>query len=193
MTNRATVNKTPPRQTAGQTITDEDRSRLVRLAYRFLWNRDDAEDVVQDALMTAHRRQDDLRDGSKRWSWTCGIVIRNCHALIRRRRRREHHDDAIRERVRQAANEGGGDPAGAVSPTGSLKDCVRGLIPDLPIRQREVLVLRHLEGWDYQRIADVLGICPSTARVLARQARERLLAWILEKHPGALDGGAEGI
>ena len=52
-------------------ITRSVRGRLVRLAYRFLWNVDDAEDVAHEALATAHERAADLRDETKWWSWVC--------------------------------------------------------------------------------------------------------------------------
>ena len=37
------------------------RDRLVRLAYRFVWNHDDAEEIAQDALATACERSGELR------------------------------------------------------------------------------------------------------------------------------------
>ena len=51
------------------------RDRLVRLAYRFLWNHDDAEEVAQDALTIAQAKAGGLRDRRKWWSWMFGKLV----------------------------------------------------------------------------------------------------------------------
>jgi len=45
------------------------RDRLFRLAYRLLWNHDDAEDAVQNVLAAALTKGGQLRDGDKWWPW----------------------------------------------------------------------------------------------------------------------------
>ena len=65
------------------------RDRLVRLAYRFVWNRDDAEDVVQEALARAHERASTLKEHEKWISWVTRMVIHGCHLQGRRKMRRK--------------------------------------------------------------------------------------------------------
>ena len=54
------------------------------------------------------------------------------------------------------------------------------MIDRLPRRQREVLVLRHLEGMSFSEVAEVLEMKESTARVQAQNARENLRSWLGE-------------
>jgi RNA polymerase sigma-70 factor (ECF subfamily) len=144
------------------------RDRLVRLAYRFLWNQADAEDAAQDALATALARRADLRSPDKWWPWLCRILVTRCHQQGRERRRRERHEEASDVTPRDAL-----PPAASADPT-ETKELVRRMIQKLPQRQQEVIVLRHLQQMSYQEIAEVLGIAPSTARVHARAGREAL-------------------
>jgi len=161
----------------------EVRGRLVRLAYRFLWNRSDAEDVVQDALATAQARANELRDERKWWSWICRIVVHRCHHQARQRQRHARHSDELRAFVARSADER------RVEPDADERALVRMLLGELPTRQREVTVLRHLEGMAYEQIAEVLGISASTARVQGRNGLETLRGWLLKRNP---DGFGKG-
>jgi RNA polymerase sigma-70 factor (ECF subfamily) len=153
------------------------RNRLVRLAYRFVWNRDDAEDVAQFAMTCAMEKARDLRNQSRYWSWLSRVVVHRCHEYGRRKQRRRRHEEKQRFEIRVAESKDA-EPG--------LSDATRilpELIAKLPRRQREVLVLRHLQGMSFDEISDVLGISASTARVHVIAAREALRKLIVRRHP----------
>ena len=160
------------------------RDRLVRLAYRFLWDRDDAEDVVHDALITARERADDLRDADKWWSWVGRIVVRRCHEQSRRKLVQRRHQESLRIETARRSEQSHTDN------TGEFKERIRRLLHDLPRRQHEVIVLRHLQGMSYGEIADLLEISPATARVHAQAGREALRHLLLQRHPDWCDESA---
>lgn len=147
-------------------VSGSTRARLVRLAYRFLWNQDDAEDAVQDALTVAQERHRDLKAPERWWSWLCRVVVQRCHLQGRSRQRHTAHAEPY---ARHAANRAEGGTASAED-----KELLRFLLPQLPRRQQEVVVLRHLQQMSYEKIGEVLGIAPSTARVHCRAGLERL-------------------
>jgi RNA polymerase sigma-70 factor (ECF subfamily) len=60
---------------------------------------------------------------------------------------------------------------------------LRRAIDELPPKQRAAITLRHLEGMDYEHIAEILEITPSTARVHVRDARESLRLRMVREHP----------
>ena len=153
------------------------RDRLFRLAYRFLWNRADAEDAVQEAMLAAFSKSQQLREGDKWWGWLCRIVVRQCHVLGRRKSLRRRHEASRASAVSTS------DTAGVALDATELKELLRESLVALPRRQREVLVLRHLEDMPFERIAEVLSMAPATARVHAQQGRERLLEIVLRRHP----------
>ena len=157
------------------------RDRLLCLAYRFLWNRDEAEDAVQEALVTAHARASDLRDDDKWWPWICKIVVHQCYRQGREKRRRQQHERTGEVPADAVISEPGGE-----APS-SARQAIRRLLPELPRRQREVVILRHLQGMSYEQIADVLEISSATARVHARAAREALRTRMLAQYPDWFD------
>ncbi len=148
-------------------ITHDTRSRLVRLAYRFVWNREDAEDAVQDALARSLEHGHELKTKDKWLSWLSSIVVHTCHELGRKRKTRDQHT----ARLQLAAESHSIDSCDKLSVE---HDAVRRRLERLPGRQREVIVLRHLELMSYEQIADILDLSPSTVRVHARNGLESL-------------------
>ena len=167
-------------------ITPSTRNRLVRLAYRFVWNQDDAEDAVQDALLTAETKADHLREDQNWWSWIRRIVVNRCHERGRKTQTRNRHEENLSvQHAGRIAAETRSDAS-----HDSL-DAVRTALLDLPRRQREVLVLLHLEGMPYDEIGRVLQMSPSTARVHAKAGRDGLRRILLQRFPDWFDRGGE--
>lgn len=165
---------------APNVIDHEIRDRLFRLAYRFLWNRDDADDAVQSAMVAAVEKGDQLRDRAKTWSWLCGIVVQRCRLLRRRATRWSFHWNTYARQVREESTTATGS---------SDAEVVRSLMQRLPRRQYELLVLRELQAMNYDQIGEVLGITASTARVHSQAAREALRDLVLKSKPELLETG----
>jgi RNA polymerase sigma-70 factor (ECF subfamily) len=161
---------------------DDRRRRFERqvlphldAAYRFArWlarSPDDAQDIVQDAMLRAYRGYDALR-GSDAKSWLLTIV-RNCHSTsLRQQQRRaavplpEDHD-AQEELTGAAAVP---DPESA-SIVRDERRTLQRLMANLPDDYREVLVLREVEDMNYRDIAAVTNVPIGT--VMSRLARAR--------------------
>jgi len=134
-----------------------------------------AEDVAQEAVIRAFRAFDGWRGGNPR-AWLLAIV-RNCHFDWRARNRAAGvvFDPAPldEEAVDVAAVDGPeeallrSDEAGAV----------RRTLEALPLRHREILVLRDIEDLAYREIAEVLGVPVGT--VMSRLARARAAFQVL--------------
>lgn len=137
--------------------------RLVALSRTILAGDDEAEDVVQEALVHAWSRLGSLRRPESFGAWIRRIVSRRCFAHARRRRP-----------VLEAAPEA--PPATALERIDLARTLAR-----LAPRQRAVIHLTLVEGHSAREAAAILGILPATARVhrhraLARLRRE-LEAW----------------
>lgn len=151
----------------GGKFTRDTRDRLVRLAFRFLWNRDDAEDAVQDALTRSLEHRNELRSEDKWWSWISSIVVRKCHELGRKRKTKNEHLARIQSETASSTVESSGE-------FNVEHHVIKSSLVKLPRRQREVIVLRHLELMSYEQIGELLGLSPSTVRVHARNGLESL-------------------
>jgi RNA polymerase sigma-70 factor (ECF subfamily) len=138
--------------------------RLLALARSIVADLE-AEDVVQDALLTAWRKLGSLRDAAAFDAWLSRIVA---NAAVGRARRRRFF--APIDGVEVAAP---GNPVEERIDVGRL---LRRLAP----RQRAVLHLTAVEGLTDSEIASVLGITPSSVRVHRLRARQRLQETVKE-------------
>jgi RNA polymerase sigma-70 factor, ECF subfamily len=144
-------------------------------AYRFArWlsrSPNDAEDLVQEAVLRAFRGFDALRSTDSK-AWLLAIV-RNCHATAfqRQQQRRQvplpEETDAYDGHAMVATTP---DPESAAIRSDDVRLLDR-MLSALPETHREVLVLREVEDLDYREIATVLGVPIGT--VMSRLARAR--------------------
>lgn len=171
-------------------LQDEARQRFADIvmpqadhAFRLaLWltrNRDDAEDVVQDASLRAYRAIGDFAGTSPR-AWFLTIVRRTAYTWIAKNRPKDLVvTDDLEAAERDSAEL---DPAFGARPPPSPEAILRakqengrvlGAIQALPVHFREALVLRDLEELSYREIADTLDVPIGT--VMSRLARARTM------------------
>jgi len=134
---------------------------------------EDAEDVAQDAFVTALRRLDECRDPERFGGWFMTIVRNQARNSRRREARRTV------EVLPESAEAGGAGPAGDAE-LAELRRQLEGALAELPEVRREVILLHDVEGWKHHEIAQRLGLPAGTVRShvhFARKAlRQRLLS-----------------
>jgi RNA polymerase sigma-70 factor, ECF subfamily len=143
------------------------RDRYARYAARMLGSRDVAEDAVQDALVRAFDRLADCRDPNKFAGWLFLILRNRCFAE-RRRRQRERPlgpgEDGLAAPDR---------PDGAYDQLERQTALERSL-GHLTAEQREVFVLKHVEGMAYEEIAQITGATVASLKMRMHRAYDRL-------------------
>ena len=138
-----------------------------------LWitrNADDAQDVVQDALLRAMRYIGSLRLESAR-PWLLQIVRHTCYTWLKENRPQEKllfddPEDAWRDLADASSTE---PPEIAIRK--AEREQINAAIAALPVGYREVFVLRELEELSYNDIARIAEIPVGT--VMSRLARAR--------------------
>lgn len=138
------------------------------VAYRLVWNRADAQDVVQNAFVKAAHGREQLRDASKARSWLLSITYRE--ALMVLRARRDVPTDPIDLPEHATARL---DPADLVVQH-ELAGVIRAAIDRLPEALRTAFVLRDVEELPMGDVAEVLEIGMSAAKMRVARARESL-------------------
>lgn len=128
----------------------------------------DAEDVCQDAFITALERLDDCREPDRFPAWLLRIV-RN-RALSFRRYRKVR--DALP--LDAADREPGRDNPALDTERALLRERLLIAMEDLTEVQREVVLLHDLEGWRHREIAVLLGLPEGTVRAHLSRARHTL-------------------
>ncbi|MBN2562742.1 MAG: RNA polymerase sigma factor [Phycisphaerae bacterium] len=154
---------------AGDAAIKDLRRRLVRLAVKLIWNRQDAEEIVQDAfqlaMTTGTRFPDERRD-----PWMLRTVANLC---LNRRRRRRPEPLADWTDLPAPASSDGASPSSRLQRAEQL-DRLREAIAELPNQQRIALVLRTMERMDYLDIAEVMALSVPAVRSHVHFARRRL-------------------
>lgn len=132
-------------------------------------NGQDAEDAVQEACLRAFRFFGSFRGGNTR-AWLLKIVRNTCYTQLQKNQPQElaTFDEEIH-----------GEDDGSMNPERLLLrsadgQLLRQALEKLPMRFREVLILRELEGLSYREIAEVSNIRLGTVMSSLSRARERL-------------------
>ena len=148
---------------------EENQRRVFQIAYSVLRNAADAEEIVQEAFLNAHRNFRSLRDAEKFRGWVNRIAFRLALNRQRGTRRSMLRDTAYSARVPEAC-----DGATQADDRLLLQE-LRGKIEKLPGKLRRVLQLAVVEEMDATQIGAVLRIPAGTVRSRLHAARKLLL------------------
>ena len=152
---------------------------FYRNAYRHLGNAADAEDAVQDALLSAYKHLDQFKGQAQMSTWLTAIVT-NCARMQLRRRPRQNHlsldqqfgdeqEYSLADRLpaREPSPE---DQCRRSELHGRLMQLAEQLSPPL----RKAFQLRDVEGLTTSEAAHVLGVAEGTVKAQVARARAKL-------------------
>jgi len=146
------------------------------LARWLLRNEIDAEDVVQDSYVRALRYFASFRGGDAR-AWLLTIVRNSCYRWLHKNRAGAPvtaFDEEIHSGRVDAQN------PETILLNRADSHLLELAMSQLPVRFREVLVLRELEGLSYREIAEVVGVPMGTVMSSLSRARERLRQTVVD-------------
>jgi len=157
---------------AFETLVITYQHRVFGVALRMLGSRAEAEDIAQETFLRAHRAVGEFRGEARLGTWLYAIASRLClNRIASAPRRLERADDAALLRLPAP----GADAASALERS-ELEAALQQAIAALPEERRIVVVLRDLEGLDYEEVAEVLGLPLNTVRTRLHRARLDLKA-----------------
>jgi RNA polymerase sigma-70 factor (ECF subfamily) len=180
-------------------LIDRYYSSMLHVALGFVASRSTAEEVVQDTWLA-------VITGISRFEERCSFKTWLFRILVNRARSRgvrEHRCVAFSSLAAEPSAPCGPEdlPASAIGAahvvqpdddllTSELGRVISSAIDRLPGRQRQVLVLRDVEGWSSAEVCDVLGMRETNQRVLLHRARTKIRADVL---PYLTTGPAGGL
>ena len=136
---------------------------MYNLAYRILHNREDAEDILQEAFVECFRNLDSFRYESTFGAWLKRIIINKCINQIKKKKIDLTLCENLPVDIYEEDTEDEYD-------TGKI---FMG-IEKLPDGYRIILTLYLLEGYDHSEISQILGITESTSKSQYSRAKEKL-------------------
>ena len=164
-----------------QLVKRYDRN-IFRIAQHITQNREDAEDVTQDAFLKAYENLEQFQGNSKFYTWLVRIAVNE--SLMKLRRRRTDRTVSLDEDIKTEEDTMPREVADwspnpeQLYKQGELKEILRKTIQGLPASFRTVFVLRDVEGLSTEETAEALNLSiPAVKSRLLRarlQLRERL-------------------
>jgi RNA polymerase sigma-70 factor (family 1) len=150
-------------------------SRLYRMAFRLMNNREEAEDIVQEVYVKLWGMRKELFNYNSIEALSVRITRNLC--LDHLRRRKVSYDAMKAEQLKQESQ--------PETPSEKLEkredaELVHKLIEALPEPQRSLVHLRHLEGKEYEEIAEMVNMNVNAIRVSISRARKQMRE-IIEK------------
>lgn len=142
-------------------LLDGLQDRWYRFALSLLGSREQAEEAVQETAVRFLERLSGFRADSSVSTWSLGIVLN-----VVREHRRKKTPLGTEEPEKIAPAEQTPD---RLAQRGETKSELLKRLTNLPVRQREVIVLRFLEGLSVEETADLLGCAPGTVKASAFQ------------------------
>ena len=134
---------------------------LFAIAYGILQNAQEAEDVVQDALVKAWKSRWRVRDPEKFPAWLATIARHRAHDVFRRRR-----PVSFDQQLREPAVE----PSGISETDDEREQQLQSALAALPELQRAAISLRYLQNMDYATIERTLGLTNGALRGILGRA-----------------------
>jgi RNA polymerase sigma-70 factor, ECF subfamily len=146
--------------------------KLFSLACRMVGNPADAEDLLQEIFLSAHRKLEGFRGDSALGTWLYRLATNQCL-------------DYLRSRAAKAGHVTGAlDDELGLADTGSRKLAERTVakmdleraVAKLPEGARAAFLLHDVEGLEHREVAEVLGVAEGTSKSQVHKARLRLRA-----------------
>lgn len=162
--------------------------RLFRVTWSILLDGDEAEDVIQDAYVRAFQHLDQFEGRARFATWLTRIAAHEASAR-RRKRRRLVALDGMEGPERERLISGDAEPVGAEDRllARSARDLLRRSVARLPPSEREVFVLREVEGLSNRETAATLGLTRTATKVRLFRGKRRLRRELARITGGAVD------
>ncbi len=162
-------------QQAFDILVHRYKDQLLNFVYRFVGNRNDAEDIVQETFLRVYKNKHYYKEIAKFSTWIYTIAGNLAKTELRKRKRRklfsvsnfmnEEKDYDIPDTERNPELE----------VDGTIKDdIIQKAIEKLPPKFKEVILLRDVQGFSYEEISQILNIPLGTVKSRVNRGRLKL-------------------
>lgn len=158
-----------------ESLLERWQPRIFRFGLKMCGDPDDASEVLQETLLAAARGLRGFRGASSATTWLYSIARRFCSRARRSSRRDDAREGALDSPVARAV----ADPARGPEESAAAREIARALsagIGALDPSQREVLILRDVEGLSASQVAEITGVSIEAVKSRLHRARVALRA-----------------
>jgi RNA polymerase sigma factor (sigma-70 family) len=154
--------------------------KIYSLAYRMTGNREDAEDITQEAFLQVYRKAASFREQSQLYTWIYAIAKNLCYRFFQREKKNSFASfealihDAVDTELPSGINASEKEEL-----IRQVKDgCLTGLLRCLSFNQRIAFILQVLLRLPLHDVAEILGKSKEATKVLIHRARKNLKSFL---------------
>jgi RNA polymerase sigma-70 factor (ECF subfamily) len=166
-------------QEAYEELIRRHQHRVFAVAGGILRRREDVEDISQQVFVKAYFSLKRFDQRAAFSTWLYKITVNECWDLLRKKKVRPlvYESDLSEEQARQIlASEAKGAIAPDISEKLEARQRVEQLLEGLDERDRLMLVLKEVEGFSIEEVAEVLDLNANTVKVRLFRARRRIVS-----------------
>lgn len=150
--------------------------RIYNLCRYMVGNPQDAQDAAQDAFLKAYKNLRDFMPESSLYTWLYRIAVNTCLDYKRKTSVVTLRNECLSEE----------EPSGEPSPerkyeSKEISEAIQSALQKLPKKLRPAIVLRGIDGFSYEEIAEILHTSVGTVKSRISRARDELRRILLRK------------
>jgi RNA polymerase sigma-70 factor (ECF subfamily) len=154
-------------------IAEKHASFVYNVAYRMMGNQHDAEEVAQDAFLSAYRARDRFRGDAQPTTWLYRITVNAALMRLRKDKRRKEMTVPEDAQADAPSTDWTQSPV-ATAMNSELGDHIKQAIDGLPADLKAAVVLRDVQGLSNEEAAEVLDISVSALKARLHRGRVAL-------------------
>ena len=151
----------------------QHEARMYAVALRMCANREDAQDCLQEAMLRVYRAIGSFKGQSTFSTWVYRITMNTCLDELRRKKNRQNTSLDNLVDMGWSPTDGGAGPEKQALMR-EMREKMHGAIRELPDDMRAAVVLRDIQGFSYDEIAQMLEINVGTIKSRISRGREKL-------------------
>jgi len=141
---------------------------LINVSYHYVANYEDAKDVSQEVLLKLYKKLRSFHHASKVSTWMYRIVVNACIDFLRKKKKTVSLEETITKDEKDT------DTMIEQMEKKDTQERIKKGLEKLPLRQRNVIILKHFEGLKISEIGKILGCSQSSVKTHLYRAIENL-------------------
>jgi RNA polymerase sigma-70 factor, ECF subfamily len=165
---------------AFETLVRRHQHRVFAVARGILKRQEDVEDVAQQVFVKAYFSLKRFDQRAAFSTWLYKITVNECWDLLRKRKARPlvYESDFSEEQSRQyTATEREATKGPDTGDRMAMRERLESMLGQLDKRDRAMLILKEVEGFSVEEIADSMGLNANTVKVRLFRARRRIVEY----------------
>jgi RNA polymerase sigma-70 factor, ECF subfamily len=159
-------------------LVERHQSKVFSIIYGILRNRNDAEDIAQQVFAKVYFSIGNFDFRSSLLTWIYKITVNECYDYLRKKRVRKlvyEGDFSAEDAQRMEASGPATDPSVPADTRLAQRDLVAKLLEKVSAEDRNLILLKEVEGHSVEELASMTGLNENTIKVKLFRTRQKLL------------------